>query len=275
MRADPALPGPQKIWVMNADGSDQRALSAGLHDEFADPAWSPDNGRIAFTNWLGGGLWLMNADGMRQRRLTRGHDSAPDWSPDGRRIIFCRQGSGSRYSEIYAVNANGSKPVVLTRATLSTSTALKPEPVLTAPTWSPNGKRIAYLVSSGPDQSEIWMMNADGSRKRRLVASANVLTGRPAWSPDGRSIAFASSRTGQSDIYILDITDGRLRNLTRNKAADGMPAWSPDGHRLAFISSRDQGTMDIYVMDIDTRRVTRLTTDAGDDTEPAWASSAP
>ena len=215
----------------------------------------------------------MNADGANQRPLTRGHDSSPAWSADGRRVVFCRHGKGRGAFSIYVVNADGTNPVALTRVRLSTGTPRSSD-LLAAPAWSPDGRRIAYLVTAWPVRSEIWIMNANGSGKRRLVANAIFLTGRPAWSPDGHSIAFASNRTGHSDIYAMNLTTGRTQNLTKDKAANGMPTWSPDGHSLAFTSSRDQGNMDIYVLDLDTRRVTRLTSYHGDDTEPAWAPSS-
>jgi Tol biopolymer transport system component len=115
------------------------------------------------------------------------------------------------------------------------------------PAWSPDGRRIA-IVSDGQfttptkppygfGETDIYVMNADGSGQRRLTRTAGS-EHSPAWSPDGRTIAFS----GRGGIYVMN-ADGSGR---QNLAPGGLPAWSPDGRKIAFVSSDG-----IYVMNAD------------------------
>ena len=84
-------------------------------------------------------------------------------------------------------------------------------------------------------------------------------------------ITFASSRDGNSEIYISTRTGVTTARLTNNSAADTDPAFSPDGSKIAFVSDRDGGDREIYVMNADGTDQTRITNHAGDDMDPAWS----
>ena len=92
----------------------------------------------------------------------------------------------------------------------------------------------------------------------------------PSWSPDGQKIAFASERSGNRDIWVMDADGGNLRRLTTHNARDSSPSWSPDGQKIAFRSKRS-GNSDIWVMDDDGGNKRQLTTNTADDYIPSWS----
>ena len=141
---------------------------------------------------------------------------------------------------------------------------------LSAPTWSPDGSRIAF-ASDQKGQSDIWVMDSDGSNLVNLT-NDEAEDHSPAWSPDGHWIAFASLRDARYwELYVMRPDGSDVQRLTWwEDASDLSPSWSPDGTRLAFASKRD-GNWEIYTMDRDGSNLVRLTDDPADDTSPAWS----
>ena len=92
----------------------------------------------------------------------------------------------------------------------------------------------------------------------------------PYWSPDGNKIVFASSRSGNSDIWVMDADGSNPVQLTTDAASDDRPFWSPDGTQILFESDRG-GNMDIWKMNADGSSVVQLTTDTANDTHAAWS----
>jgi len=213
--------GYYQIYVMNADGSNQKRLT---NSDSVDtlPAWSPNGSKIAFTSDrvnIIDHIFIMNADGSVVRQLTTGdnEEGAPAWSPDGSRIAFhARRGS---HIDIYVVNAGGTG---LTK--LSDSVQID-----SYPAWSPDGKKIAYQ-SNASGNYEIYVMNADGSEPTRLTEGI-VDNEYPAWSPDGAKIAFYSKRdcareTDNGEIYIMDADGKNQVRVTRSECTDAsLPSW--------------------------------------------------
>jgi Tol biopolymer transport system component len=176
----------------------------------------------------------MNSDGSDQRRLTQrpGNEAAPDWSPDGRAIVFTAGPDGPRignsadgpYRDVYVMNADGSGQRNLTH-TIAGDTYMS---------WSPDGRRLAFY-----DDDAIYVVGADRSGLRRLTQ--NVPFGGAIWSPDGRKIAFIRLRhpkkiqpgTGApppptwpaADLHVMNADGSGQRNLTRTPtASDGWAA---------------------------------------------------
>ena len=112
-----------------------------------------------------------------------------------------------------------------------------------SPSWSPDGKKLAY-VSFESDQPRIFVqVIATGIREE--MASFPGINGAPAFSPDGRNLAMTLSKDGNPEIYVMDLQTRRFRRITRNDAIDTEPSWSPDGKSLVFTSNRG-GKPQIY-----------------------------
>lgn len=114
----------------------------------------------------------------------------------------------------------------------------KATPSYSEPAISPNGAEIAF-VSGG----DIWTVPS-GGREARLLVSNPATESRPLYSPDGRQLAFVSTRSGNGDIYVLNIETGAVQRLTWDDGLDELSAWSRDGKYLYFSStSRDISSM--------------------------------
>ena len=133
-------------------------------------------------------------------------------------------------------------------------------------TWSPDGASIAFVSQRDGDVS-IWVMDADGGNKRKLVEGRE-----PSWSPDGNRLAFTSSHFAENDeIYVIDPDGGNMRQLTTDKRFDWHPAWSPDGTKLAMASERFGG-QELLVAGGDFTHQIRVTiAESTFEVEPQWS----
>jgi Tol biopolymer transport system component len=152
-----------EILIMKSDGSQRRQLlriATGF--PLTQPRWSPDGTLIAFggpTPHYGIGIYVIKPDGTGRRKLTDpngGYDLAPNWSPDGARIVFSRAFQGTY--NIWTMNADGSdlKPI----------TSGDDE----HPAWSPDGAKIVF-ERGGAETWDLWTMNPDGSEQAPLFQS--------------------------------------------------------------------------------------------------------
>src|SRR5262249_47473408 len=132
------------------------------------------------------------------------------------------------------------------------------------------GERIASVVSTR-DVRDIYIADYDGENPRP-VTIGRTLNITAAWSPDGRSIAYTSYRRGPGQVFISNIFQGTLDELTKESGGgeNWLPAWSPDGTRVAFTSTRD-GNSEIYVANRDGSNLRRLTNNPSIDSTPTWA----
>jgi Tol biopolymer transport system component len=236
--------GPYEIWVVNADGSGLKRLTR--HRGFSlAAAWSPDGTKIVYATTAGTSagaehlrLFVMNADGSAKRRLTRNRQgtdySDPVWSPDGATIAFAilkpaetQRGFDSSIALIDA--ADGGNLRRLTRPG---------GPDELNPNWSPDGAAIAFERNRLFDlrQSDIWLMNADGSGKRRITATRFYET-NPTFSPDGTRIAFTGDRDNRRlskerrgrgfELYTMGLDGSNIVRVTSNRRPDVFPDWQP------------------------------------------------
>ncbi|GGA33236.1 Tol-Pal system beta propeller repeat protein TolB [Dyella nitratireducens] len=133
--------------------------------------------------------------------------------------------------------------------------------------------RIAYVTMVGSGNNATYSLivaDSDGYNPQVVARSHEALLS-PKWSPDGTRIAYVSFESGNSAIYIQNITTGARQLISgRAKGINGAPAWSPDGTKLALALSYT-GNPEIYVMDLGSRQETRLTRSLAINTEPVWA----
>ena len=133
--------------------------------------------------------------------------------------------------------------------------------------------RIAYITAVGLGNNTTYSLivaDSDGYNPQVVARSRESLLS-PAWSPDGKKIAYVSFESGNSNIYVQDITTGARQLVEAHaKGINGAPAWSPDGTKLA-VSLSYVGNPEIFVLDMATRKETRLTNNLAIDTEPSWS----
>ncbi len=129
------------------------------------------------------------------------------------------------------------------------------EPLM-SPSWSPDGRSLAY-VSFEKGLPSIFVQDVFAGQRRK-VASYKGINGAPAWSPDGRKLALTLSKDGNPNIYVLDLAKRSLTQLTRHYAIDTEPSWSPDGRYVIFTSDRG-GKPQIYRVPVFGGREERVT----------------
>jgi dipeptidyl aminopeptidase/acylaminoacyl peptidase len=117
-------------------------------------------------------------------------------------------------------------------------------PGISSPQFSPDGKRVIYVVSTadmarGAYDSNLWMVDSDGRNPIRLTRST-ASDSRPRWSPAGGSVAFLSDRDGRSAIWLLNAAGGEPYCLTKEPAPIRSFEWSPDGKSIAFLMTEPQ-----------------------------------
>jgi Tol biopolymer transport system component len=171
-------------------------------------------------------LAVGGADGATTHALARG--------PQGT-LVFASDRSGT--SQIYSIRADGSRLGQLTRGRATDQ----------APLFSPDGSRIVFLRN----QSQLWVMNADGSRQRKLASAGAA----PTWSPESRRVAYIAA----GSKLVVGRIDGRTRVVVRGGSSG--PYWSPDGGLIAF--SREVGDrFDLAVVRGDGRGLRTVRRDA-------------
>ena len=206
----------QHLVVMNADGTGSRVISreSGWLAEDEIASWSPSGKQLVFGAKLGPGadaLSIVNADGTGRRRLgVRGLD--PDWSPDGKSILF---NDPTGLVAVIGVDGRGLRR--LTHSGCSADLAR----------WSPDGKQIAF--TGAPEctgRAAIEVMNADGTGRHPVARGAGGSFDGLAWSADGTQIVYSVGPDlfTLGNLYVADVDGGGVRQITSD-GGDFDPSW--------------------------------------------------
>lgn len=260
---DTIVQGRTQHWInwTSIDGVESTLLGGGH-----SPAWSPDGSRLVYSTQeclpdgyyyyyftCTGGLFAIDPETRNLSALpTVAGATDPSWAPAGDAIAYstCCDAQG-RSLGLYVLDLKLSQSAQVVGA------VFLPD----HPTWSPDGKRIAFdclLDQFHSLKRDLCIINRDGSGFGRLTTDTASNTG-PAWSLDGKFIAF----TRDTQIALLDLSDNGIWAL----AYGAEPAWSPDGTQLVFV-----GTDGLYIIDAFGSNARRLTTGAaiGAPHAPAW-----
>lgn len=246
----PAARPPISIYVMNADGSDQRNLTPGGNRSFRNLVWSPDGKQLAVectekpTDRDGNGqICVLNVDGSGMQRVVppQLYGQTPVWSPDGRWIAFRGQASSMDQPIVglYLVSPDGSQQrTVLSDFDVSGSFA-----------WSPDSRQIAYV--HGQQSPTLTVVDIADSNTRDLTTDY-IGPSTPIWSPDGRQLLLVSSR-----IDVVNADGSGMRTVVSPEYNVFSAIWSPDGQAIAYTYgvSADRARLDVVGIDGSTPRM--------------------
>ena len=169
---------------------------------------------------------------------------------------------GAFWTRVAYITATGSPPNYQYALMVADSDGYNPQVVvrsresLLSPTWSQDGKRLAY-VSFESGNSTIYVQDL-GSGSRQVVSSTKGINSAPAFSPDGSKLAVTLSKGGNPDIYVLDLASRQATQVTKHFAIDTEARWAPDGQTLYFTSDRS-GKPQIYQVSPSGGEPTRVT----------------
>ncbi len=139
--------------------------------------------------------------------------------------------------------------------------------------WAPVGDRIAYFVRTEKDKTLIVQNVIDRRIDYRIPLKSVDGPESPSFSPDGMTVAFSALRDGVSDIFVVNLTTGEIKNVTNDKYADYSPTFAPDGRSIVYsarISSNDK----LFQLDLASGKKAQLTFGAHDDTSAKFADAS-
>lgn len=244
-----------ELWVAAADGSAARQLTAAVHP--ADPTWSPDGRRIAYTSALSA-LRVIGADGAADRLVHAvvGQLDTPAWSPRSSEVVYAHN-AGYQGVGLEAVDVDAAPATARRLADTRGERTFHPR-------WAPDGSGVSYLLADG-----LYVVDRAGRRPTRLVDGADpTFAGGAVWSPDGRELLVCptwpmSWHSGLRGDPLTRVDVTRRTAHLLSPVACLTPAWSPDGRAAATVDhSQGRPTTRLVIRS----REGRFLADLG----PAW-----
>ena len=202
-------------------------------------------------------IWMVAVDGGMPRRLTSGdkRDGAPRWSPDGTKLAFVSERPGQKRPQLYVMPTDGGEAVRLTEVAQGVAD----------PAWSPDGRRLAFLSRVGGDEAPPDEPAEPVSRPARVITTLKYKMNGEGFVYDRRT-----------HLFVVDVDDGAVSQLTDGDFNHGEPAWSPDGKLLAFTAARhaergEDDAADVWIMPVTGGEPRRLTDTAGPVGRPSFS----
>ncbi len=221
-------------------------------------------------------VWCGGCSDGRPNKFAWGR--TPSYLPDGTGLLYCQNLSTPSDQVTNTVTAFDAGVIYALNLVANTSTKITPDG--RGPDFYPKVSPVAadsraVFASGEGGQFDIWVMNLDGSARRRLTLDQAVDTS-PAWFPDGRRIVFSSDRSGNFDLWTTNADGSGLTQLTSFPSDEATPAISPNSASVAFSSNMDRSNFDIWVMDVgggNLRQLTRKDNAASaiSDGAPQWS----
>ncbi|MGD0774435.1 MAG: S9 family peptidase [Candidatus Solibacter sp.] len=296
--------GDTDVWIASWDGTEHLRMTTSPESETA-PRWSPDGRWLAFLSSRpgkakGNQVWLLDRNGGEAQQFTdvKGRLSSYDWSPDGKKLLLVmadRDPNDPADDERPAAGAAGAnakapKPIVIDRykfkqdiqgyltqpgarlylfdveskkAEALTDAALE----AASPSWSPDGKSIAFLGRSGKDAeryntSNVFVMEARAGATPREITHydgvhGSASRGRPEWSPDGTKLAYLQSSGAKLGAYNMNrlavvAVSGGEPVILADKLDRGVsaPRFTPDGAAILFLVADDASEYPARILSI-------------------------
>ena len=233
--------GSRDIWIMNADGTKQKQLTANAGANL-QPSASPDGRYIVFlSNRAKVGafnIWRMDADGSNPIQLTHGSGEVqPSCSPDGRWVVYSQGGpeTSPEKKTVWKVPIDGGEPVALTNTPAS------------GPDISPDGRLIAiWYKQDATSPWKIALIPLAGGPPVKIFDATRTSIFRLRWTPDGQAVTYIDTRDEVSNIWSQPIGGGPPKQLTQftSEQIEGFD-WSSDGH---LICSRGYNARDVVLI---------------------------
>ncbi|HEU5170210.1 MAG TPA: CehA/McbA family metallohydrolase [Gemmatimonadales bacterium] len=243
------------------------------------PSWAPDGIELAYS--MQGTLWRQRIDSGEARQLTDGpgYDYQPDWSPDGRRMVYASYDGAEVELRL------------LDLATGTSRTLVRNGAVNVDPRWSPDGRRVAYVSTAFEGRFHVFVVTveADGAAGEPLRITEDRHGGlpryyyhaydqylAPAWSPEGRELLLLSNRGhvwGSGTIWRMEARPGGVMREIRDEETTWRadPDWAPDGRRAVYSSYLGGQWHQLWLMTADGESPFQLTYGEFDATMPRWS----